>query len=119
MEGEMRTKKFLIVLILRILETHSDKDNPLTQVEIARLISSRFPCDRKTVGRNIQFLRKIGYPIVKSPRGFYMDKQAFSREEISFVIDLVRASDNEAIDKEDLCERLFSSLSRYYKGSTR
>ena len=108
-------KKHLIILILKILETCSDEDNPLTQVQITNLISEQYPCDRKTVGRNIKFLKEIGYPIVKTSVGFYMDNQTFSREEIAFVIQAVRASEGSNINKEDLCQRLSASLSRYYK----
>ncbi len=111
----MNTKKYLIVLVLRILETHSDKNHPLTQVEITKIISSNFPCDRKTVGRNIKFLKDMGYPIVKIPTGFYMDNQMFSREEIDFVLDAVKKSSTDDFDTDDLFQRLYSSLSRYYK----
>ena len=59
----MPSKKYLILLILKILENESDESHPLTQSQIARLLSEVFPCDRKTVCRNIAFLKKIGYPI--------------------------------------------------------
>ena len=36
----MKAKKYLIVLILRILETNTDKDHPLTQVQITEMISA-------------------------------------------------------------------------------
>ena len=111
-------KKALIVLILRILETESDADNPLTQIQIAETISKKFPCDRKTVGRNIKFLREIGYPIAKCGKGFYMDNMQFSRAEISFVLSAIRNAPKltvPAIDQEELSDRLFEVLSRYYK----
>lgn len=111
-------KKHLIILILRILETISDKDNPLTQVKIAEMISNIYPCDRKTVGRNIAFLKNVGYPIIKCSKGFYMSNQLFSREEIDFVVKCVRSSNEFKGNEEqriDLCQRLNSSLSRYYK----
>jgi len=108
-------KKYLIVLILRILETHSDEKTPLTQTEITKLIDRRYPCDRKTVGRNMKFLKEIGYPIVKTPKGFYMDNKLFSRSEISFVLDLVRSADNAEIDRDGLCHRLHECLTRYYR----
>ena len=111
----MNTKKQLIVLVLRMLETHSDKNHPLTQVEITKTISSKFPCDRKTVGRNIKFLKNMGYPIIKTPTGFYMDNQLFSREEIDFILDAVKKSSTDNFDTNDLCQRLNSSLTRYYK----
>ena len=108
-------KKQLIILILRILETQTDDAHPITQVEIARLISGKYPCDRKTVGRNIGFLRELGFPIEKCPRGFYMERKLFTREEIAFVLEAVRGAPSKLPDREELCERLFESLSRYYK----
>ena len=60
----MQPKKYLILLILKILESESDETHPLTQSQIARDLSEIFPCDRKTVCRNIAFLKKIGYPII-------------------------------------------------------
>ena len=108
-------KKYLIVLILRMLETHSDEKHPLTQVQIAKEISEKYPCDRKTVGRNIKFLREIGFPIKKTQKGFYMGNQMFSREEIELVLGLVKDSKAEGIDRDDLCERLRICLTRYYK----
>lgn len=89
----MNAKKYLIILVLRILETCSDERHPLTQVKIAEMISDKYPCERKTVGRNIKFLREVGYPIVKTHSGFYMDKQSFSREEIDLVLALVRRAE--------------------------
>ena len=108
-------KKHLIVLILKILETYSDEKHPLTQIQITNMISGKYPCDRKTVGRNIKFLKEMGYPIVKTPTGFYMGNQLFSREEIAFVLDSVKKSATVNFDTADLCKRLKSSLSRYYK----
>lgn len=108
-------KKYLIILILRILETDSDKRHPLTQLEIADKISACHPCDRKTVGRNIKFLREVGFPIIKTRVGFYMDNCMFSRDEVDFVLRAVQAVEAPAgVDVKNLCERLRSGLSRYY-----
>lgn len=112
----VKTKKHLIVLILRILETESDKDHPISQTKIAEMIADVYKsCDRKTVGRNIHFLQKMGYPIVKGTRGFYMGNKLFTKDEVEFIISSVR--DSQAclsIDKSELCERLYASLTRYY-----
>lgn len=54
----MREKKYLILLVLKILENETDGSHPLTQGKIAQIISDVYPCDRKTVGRNITFLKK-------------------------------------------------------------
>lgn len=111
----METKKYLIVLILRILETDTDQKYPLSQVKIAELISKMYPCDRKTVGRNINFLKALGFPIVKTTKGYYMDKKAFSKEEINFVLNSVKRAESDTIDKDGLCDRLNECLTRYYK----
>ena len=111
----MAMKKHLIVLILRILETHSDVNHPLSQIKIASMISdAEYPCDRKTVGRNIRDLVELGYPIVKTPKGFYMDGKTFSREEIEFITKLLAHSKSESIDTLSLAKRLRSVLDRYY-----
>ena len=111
----MAMKKHLIVLILRILETHSDINHPLSQVKIANMIASaEYPCDRKTVGRNIRDLTEMGYPIVKTQKGFYMDGKAFSRAEIDFIMELVQTNEREGVDSQALAKRLRSVLDRYY-----
>ncbi len=55
----MATKKPIILLLLKILETKTDKNHAMTQGQIADEISQIYPCDRKTVCRNIQFLIEI------------------------------------------------------------
>lgn len=110
----METKKYLIILILRILETYSDKNNLISQTKIVEMISGKYPCDRKTVGRNIKFLKEVGYPIVKTSKGFYMDNKAFSKSDIDYVLKLVDNSDLNEDYKEDLSGRLLECLSRYY-----
>lgn len=112
----MEAKKHLIILVLRILETQSDEDHPITQSKITELIrDAGYPCDRKTVGRNIRFLTEIGYPIIKTAKGAYMDRKMFTREEIDLVLSLVAATEHEGIDKDSLVKRLRSVLDRYYK----
>ena len=105
-------KKHLIILVLKLLETESDKEHPLTQTKIADLISEVYACDRKTVGRNIGFLKEMGYPIVKTPRGFYLDRKEFSVEEMRLVEDAVRAMPREGIDTERLILKLSLAMRR-------
>ena len=112
----MDTKKHLIVLTLKILETSSDKEHPITQMKIAETISQVYPCDRKTVGRNIGFLIKVGYPIVKTTKGFYLDNKKFTVDETNFVRKAVLASqDKTAEEKEDIAKRLSDILNKIYR----
>ena len=103
----MEKKKQLILLVLKILETESDANHPLTQTEIAKTISDVYPCDRKTVGRNIKYLCEMGYPIIKTGKGFYMDRKAFSVDEIEFIISAVMNSKGKRIDeKKELTDKI-------------
>lgn len=107
----MREKKYFIILVLKILENETDGGHPLTQGKIAQIISDVYPCDRKTVGRNIAFLKKIGYPIVKTPKGFYMSQKRFTNEEKDFILDAIRnASGKTDAEKDDIIFRLSDLL---------
>ena len=106
-------KKQNILLIAKILENESDFQNPMTQTKIANIISEVYPCDRKTVGRNIRFLINMGYPIVKTHRGFYMDKRIFTLEERELI--LISIQQNAAIEEErkaEITKRLIDVLNK-------
>jgi biotin operon repressor len=112
----MKSKKQLILLVLKILESQTDSDNPLTQKEIMQLISLIHPCDRKTVGRNIKFLKEIGYPITKTGKGFYLDKRVFTVEEIDYILEAILAAPNvDSINKVELCNKTRQWLSKLLK----
>ena len=108
-------KKQLIVLILRLLESESDSNHPMTQTEIAAVISKLYPCDRKTVSRNIKFLQEVGYPIVKTQNGVYMDGRTFNKKELDYVLTSVKANQEEFEGKEELCIKLRELLISYYR----
>ena len=115
----MESKKHLIILILKILESEADRQFPITQTKIASIISSVFPCDRKTVGRNIKFLIKVGYPIIKTTKGFYMDNKVFTKEEIDFVkSQILQATNKSNEEKEMLADKVVACMSqKYFKKS--
>lgn len=107
----MQEKKFLILLILKILETESDEQHPLSQSEIVRIISGQYPCDRKTVGRNIRALMTVGYPIQKTTKGYYLAGKMFTVEEKEFILQTVRGADGKSEeDKAELADRLSGVL---------
>ncbi len=113
----MKSKKQLIIWILKILESSTDEKNTLTQTKIAEMISTEsHPCDRKTVCRNIKFLQDMGYPIIKTKPGFYMANKPFSVEELQFVKAAILSSPNKTeVEKAELSERVERELSRIYK----
>ncbi len=107
----MQEKKFLILLILKILETESDEQRPISQSEIARIISGQYPCDRKTIGRNIRALMTVGYPIQKTTKGYYLAGKMFTVEEKEFILQAVRGADGKSEeDKTELADRLSGVL---------
>ena len=80
-------KKVIIVYILKVLRL-TTKDRPINQTVICDYLNEiGIPCDRKTVGRNVEYLREMGYPIVKVPNvGMYFDYESFSRDERNFIL---------------------------------
>ena len=114
----MEKKKHLILLVLKLLETETDVNHPITQTEIAKTISEVYPCDRKTVGRNIKDLKELGYPIKKTTKGFYMDKKVFSVNEIDFVTNAIVQSDRMTVEeKEALANSVKDVLTRRYSNN--
>lgn len=63
-------KKTIILYVLKMLEKGSSKEKPINYTSMAKVLNSmNIPCDRKTVGRNVQYLIDFGYPIVKIKGG--------------------------------------------------
>lgn len=111
----MRTKKQLILLILKLLESNTDERHPITQTEIANIISSVQPCDRKTVSRNIKFLKEAGYPIIKTTKGFYMDNKVFTKEEVDFVrLAIINSENKSEEEKESLANEVVQCMTKKY-----
>lgn len=70
-------KKTIILYVLDMLEKVSSKEKPITITSMAKVINSLgVPCDRRTVGRNVDYLIEYGKPIVKiKGGGCYYDKE--------------------------------------------
>ena len=108
----MQSKKQLILWVLNVLNNESDENTPITQTKIADIISDMYPCDRKTVSRNIKFLQEMGYPIKKTRRGFYMDK-LFSIEDVAYVRSaIVSAGGKSDTEKEELAQKVAAVLTK-------
>lgn len=112
----MTTKKQLILWVLNILNNESDEKHPMTQTGIAEIISKVYPCDRKTVSRNIKYLKEMGYPIVKTAKGFYMDRKAFLIDEVDFVRNAILNAEGKSLDeKENLAKKVAELMSKTYR----
>ena len=75
MQKRKSGKKLIIIYILNILKALSSAENPVSQTAICNYLNDiQIACDRKTVGRNIGYLQKFGYPIKRIERkGYYLD----------------------------------------------
>jgi biotin operon repressor len=114
-EGKMTIKKASIIFTLAILEAESEYSNPISQSKIAQMLTEAgIPCDRKTVGRDMKTLQKIGYPVKRTSKGFYLQRKIYTLEEVSFVAKCIENSDNTKIDKTDLIQRLKKTMGHAY-----
>lgn len=112
----MQSKKQLILWVLNVLNNESDENTPITQTKIADIISDMYPCDRKTVSRNIKFLQKMGYPIKKTSKGFYMERRVFSVEEVNFIkAAIMNSTGKDDTEKAMLVEKVSEVLSKMYQ----
>lgn len=111
----MQSKKQLILWVLNVLNNESDENHPITQTKIAEIISKLYPCDRKTVSRNIKFLQEMGYPIKKTKKGMFMAHKVFSVDEVLFVKNaIINASEKDESEKKELAERIANVLTTKY-----
>lgn len=63
-------KKTIILYVLKMLEEGSSKEHPITQTNMVKVLNSMgIPCERRTIGRNIDYLIDFGYKIVKIKGG--------------------------------------------------
>lgn len=92
--GALESKKIIILRVLYILEQYSSMDCPLTYNRILEYLKKDFDvnCERKTIGRNISFLKEAEYPIVSTSKGVYIDNKLFEEAELRLLIDSVLAS---------------------------
>ena len=112
----MQSKKQLILWVLNVLNNESDENTPITQTKIADIISDMYPCDRKTVSRNIKSLQEMGYPIKKTSKGFYMERRVFSVEEVNFIkAAIMNSTGKDDTEKAMLVEKVSEVLSKMYQ----
>ena len=75
---ETKGKKALSLCILRVLEQHADKAQPLSTRHIIEYLKEDFGmiAERKAVGRNLLLLQEMGFPLStyqKNGRGYYLE----------------------------------------------
>ena len=82
------SKKVIILYVLNALKLYSSADTPVGQTAIAKYLNDiDIPCDRKTVGRNIDYLIDFGYPIKRvGTKGYFLDKEELAKSKNKLVI---------------------------------
>ena len=112
----MQPKKQLILMVLNELNINTDEKHPLTQTQIAKNLSGeKYTCDRKTVCRNVKFLKEMGYPIKKSSKGFYLDKTV-SVDDVAFVKEAILSCEGKSeSEKVELATKVAEILRKQYR----
>ena len=109
-------KKFLNMLILEILEQHTDSDHCLTQLEIVDLLEKNYGirCTRQTVKNNLMLLKDMGYEISLQGGVCLMSRQ-FEDAELRMLIDSVLFSRTlSGAQAERLIEKLVGLGNKYF-----
>ena len=93
-------KKTIILYVLDMLEKGSSKEKSITITNMTRVLNSMgIPCERRTIGRNVDYLIEYGKPIVKiRGGGCYWDKQ-----KIKYIYDIKKLTSKET----RYCNELF------------
>lgn len=105
----IEAKKTLIMRIYQILDEYSDEEHPLTQQEIIRLLNINYgaECERKAVGRNLSYLKEMGFDIESDPRGSYLASRQLEKSELRLLIDSVLCSRHiNTVHSEQLINKL-------------
>ena len=112
-------QKLRLLYIIDILSKFSDEDNPLSAVDIMRILHEKYgiECERKTVYDCIENLNEYGYEIIKSqsPRGYFMAPYYFEPAELRLLIDAVQAADFISAKKTKALIEKFSSFASEYQ----
>ena len=86
-EKKKIAKKTVILYVLNIIKLYSSEEHPVSQSAICNYLNEiGIPCDRKTIGRNIQYLCEFGYPIKRVGKGYYLDQTEFENSKNIFVL---------------------------------
>ncbi len=110
-------KKFLILLILEILQRNSDESHHLTQQEILRILDKEYgvTCDRRSVKANVLDLIDMGYDI-NMEDGYYLVSREFEDAELRLLIDSVLFSRHISRSQgKKLIEKLEKQSNKYFK----
>ncbi|MDR2202261.1 MAG: HTH domain-containing protein [Clostridiales bacterium] len=115
-KSRLGNKKISLLLVLNALEKASDKDNPIKQIHLAKMVNTfgdklgiDVCCDRKTVGRHLKLLSAVGYDIVTvKGRGYYLESNKFTLQESDALINLIESSTLSKTVKTRLADKILA-----------
>jgi len=87
-------KQTLLFRLYQILFDYSDCGHPLTQQQIIGLLQKHYgvEVERMAIGRNISYLREMGFEIHSDRNGSYLEERPLESSELRLLIDGVLAS---------------------------
>ena len=114
----MESKQTLLFRLYQILCEYSDEEHPLTQQRIIELLERDFGLvvERKAVGRNMSYLKEMGYNIRSDKRGSYIEDRPFENSELRILIDSVLGSSHiSAVHSGQLIDKLIAAGGHNFK----
>lgn len=114
----LEAKKTLIMRIYQVLDEYSDEEHPLTQQNIIDILERDYDvvCERKAVGRNISYLKEMGFDIESCANGTYLASRKFENAELRLLIDSVLSSRNvNSTHSAQLIDKLISFGGQNFK----
>ena len=108
-------QKLKLLMLYRILYSHSDEQHPLTMSQIiAHLNQHGISAERKSIYDDIEALRLYGADIISNRGKYYIGSRLFELPELKLLIDAVQSSKMLSTRKlESLCKKLQSFCSVY------
>lgn len=109
------TQKIKLLKLMEMLKTDSSQEHPLTTETICRRLAAfDIKCDRRTVTRDINTLKKFGYDIevkqVGHEKGYYTNEVNFSTAQLKIIIDAVQAASFIPADKSQELVEMIATL---------
>lgn len=114
----LEAKKTLIMRIYQVLDEYSDEEHPLTQQNIIDILERDYDvvCERKAVGRNISYIKEMGFDIESCSNGTYLASRKFENAELRLLIDSVLSSRNvNSTHSAQLIDKLISFGGQNFK----
>ena len=120
---EPKLKNLVPLFVLRILQKHSNAENPLTQQQIREILLDEYEIEieRKAIGRTLSLLKDVvGEDIASCHQGVYLNSRMFEDSELRLLIDGVLQSKHiSSTHSKSLIKRLCELSSKHFSKQIR